>query len=184
MLNADDGHVYRMGRHCAGKVVLFSMSTEEGRGRLRPGRRPHLAGQRGVRAPAGARGRADRPPPRAADDAAPLHPPDPGDVRRQGPDERRERAGGGRGGLGGGRPPPRHPAGPADVLDVVLPGAGPAEPARRRRGPGRDRLLPQRRRDAPAGRLRRADDERADVQGRPDRAVDRTATRGPAGRSA
>jgi cyanophycin synthetase len=30
VLNADDGHVYRMGRHCAGKVVLFSMSTEKG----------------------------------------------------------------------------------------------------------------------------------------------------------
>ena len=30
VLNADDGHVYRMGRHCAGRVVLFSMSTEKG----------------------------------------------------------------------------------------------------------------------------------------------------------
>jgi len=30
VLNADDGHVYRMGRHCAGKVVLFSMSTKKG----------------------------------------------------------------------------------------------------------------------------------------------------------
>src|SRR5690349_12618102 len=30
VLNADDSHVYRMGRHCAGKVVLFSMSTEKG----------------------------------------------------------------------------------------------------------------------------------------------------------
>ena len=28
-----------------------------------------------------------------------------------------------------GRPPARHPPGPADVLDVVLPGAGPAQPA-------------------------------------------------------
>ena len=121
--------------------------------------------------PAGARGRADRPPPRPADDAGPLHPPDPGDVRRAGPDERRERARRGGGGLGGGRPPPRHPPGPADVLDVVLPGAGPAQPARRRRDPGRHRLLPQRRRDAPAGRLRRADDDRAAVEGRPDRAV-------------
>ena len=35
---------------------------------------------------------------------------------------------------------------------------GPAQPARRRRGAGRHRLLPQRRRDAPAGRLRRPDD--------------------------
>src|SRR3989442_11712283 len=30
VLNADDGHVYRMGRHCAGKVVLFSMATQPG----------------------------------------------------------------------------------------------------------------------------------------------------------
>ena len=30
MLNADDTHVYRMGRHCAGRVVLFSMSTTKG----------------------------------------------------------------------------------------------------------------------------------------------------------
>jgi cyanophycin synthetase len=30
VLNADDTHVYRMGRHCAGRVVLFSMSTAKG----------------------------------------------------------------------------------------------------------------------------------------------------------
>jgi cyanophycin synthetase len=30
VLNADDTHVYRMGRHCAGRVVLFSMSTKKG----------------------------------------------------------------------------------------------------------------------------------------------------------
>jgi len=30
VLNADDGHVYRMGRHCAGRVVLFSMATQKG----------------------------------------------------------------------------------------------------------------------------------------------------------
>ena len=30
VLNADDRHVYRMGRHCAGRVVLFSMSTTKG----------------------------------------------------------------------------------------------------------------------------------------------------------
>ncbi len=30
VLNADDSHVYRMGRHCAGRVVLFSMATAKG----------------------------------------------------------------------------------------------------------------------------------------------------------
>ncbi len=30
VLNADDQHVYRMGRHCAGRVVLFSMSMTKG----------------------------------------------------------------------------------------------------------------------------------------------------------
>jgi cyanophycin synthetase len=30
VLNADDAHVYRMGRHCAGRVVLFSLATQKG----------------------------------------------------------------------------------------------------------------------------------------------------------
>jgi cyanophycin synthetase len=30
VLNADDQHVYRMGRHCAGRVVLFSMAKQKG----------------------------------------------------------------------------------------------------------------------------------------------------------
>ena len=30
VLNADDHHVYRMGRHCAGRIVLFSMATAKG----------------------------------------------------------------------------------------------------------------------------------------------------------
>ena len=30
VLNADDPHVYRMGRHCRGRVVIFSMATAKG----------------------------------------------------------------------------------------------------------------------------------------------------------
>ena len=155
---------------------------DEGRGRLRPGRRPHAAAAapRSASRPS-ARGRADRPAPRLADDAGPVHAPHPGDVRRPGADERRERAGRGRRGVGRGRAPPRHPPGPADLLDVVLPGARPAQPARRRRRPGRHRLLPQRRRHAPAGRLRRPDDGRA---ARPRPAADRAVRRRTADRAA
>ena len=108
----------------------------EGRGRLRPRRRPHVARQRGVLPRGHAPGRADRPAPRAAQDAGPVHAPHPGDVRRPGADERRQRAGRGRRGVGVGRAPPRHPPGPADVHDVVLPGAGPAQPASRSRARG------------------------------------------------
>ena len=171
VLNADDTHVYRMGRHCAGRVVLFSMATAEGRGRLRPRRRPHEPRQRRVLPGAQRRGRAHRPAPGQPHDAGPLHAPHPGDVRRTGADERGERAGRGRGGVGGRRPPARHPPGPADVHDVVLPGAGPAEPARRRWRARRHRLLPQRRRHAPARRFRRPDDGRAADEGRADRRV-------------
>ncbi len=143
----------------AGRLLLDG--DGEGRGRLRPGRRPHRPRRRGVRPPGDARGRAGRPPPRPADDAGPVHPPHPGDVRRPGPDERRQRPRGRGRGLGRRGPPPRHPAGPADVHDLVLPGARAAQPRRgRRRRPGRHRLLPQRRRDAQAGRLRRPDDGR------------------------
>ena len=123
VLNADDSHVYRMGRHCAGRVVLFSMATVKGedgfdrveghasRGNaafcLEPSSEGELIVLRlGSRTMPG-----------------PVHPSDPGHVWRASAVERRERAGGGRGGVGVGRPPARHPAGPAHVLDVVLPGA-------------------------------------------------------------
>ena len=183
VLNADDSHVYRMGRHCAGRVVLFSMATQKGEDGFDRVDGHTVARRGGVPPRAVGRGRAHRPRARVADDAGPVHPPDPGHVRWTGADERGQRAGGRRGGVGRRRPPARHPPGPADVLDVVLPGAGPAQPARGRRRPGRDRLLPQRRRDAPAGRLRRPDDGRYADQGRATRIVRRAAS-ARAGRSA
>ena len=85
----------------------------------------------------------------------------PAHVRRPGADERRQRAGRGGRGVGVGRAPARHPPGPADVHDVVLPGARAAQPARGRGHARGHRLLPQRRRHAPAVRLREPDDGRA-----------------------
>ena len=136
VLNADDHLVYRMGRHCAGRVVLFSMATEKGEdgfdrvdghtGRggaafcLEPSTEGELIVLRlGL-----------------ADDARAVHAPDPGDVRWPGPDERGQRPGRGGRSLGRRRPPARHPAGPADLHDVVLPGAGAAQPARGRPASG------------------------------------------------
>ena len=183
VLNADDSHVYRMGRHCAGRVVLFSMATEKGEDGFDRIDGHTSAWQRRVLPRAQRRGRAHRAAPRQPQDAGPLHAPDPGHVRGTGADERGERAGRRGRGVGHGRAPARHPPGPADLHDLVLPGAGPAQPARRRRGARRHRLLPQRRRHAPARRLRRADDGRAADQGRADR-LDRRRPRGRAGRSA
>ena len=100
VLNADDSHVYRMGRHCAGRVVLFSMATAKGEdGFDRVDGHTGRGGAAFCLEPT-SRGRADRAPPRVADDAGAVHPPHPGHVRRPGADERRERAGGGRRGVG------------------------------------------------------------------------------------
>ena len=90
VLNADDPLVCRMGRHCAGPGRLLHDGDAEGRGRLRPRRRPHV----GAAAPRSclehdADGElivlrlGPRTMPRA------LHAPDPGHVRRPGADERR-----------------------------------------------------------------------------------------------
>ena len=76
--------------------------------------------------------RHDRHPARPALDAAGLDPPAAGDLRRQGADERAERAGRRRRRVRRRRPAARHPAGPAHVHHVVLPLARPAEPDRRR----------------------------------------------------
>ena len=153
----------------AGRAVQHG--HREGPGRLRPHRRAHQPWQRGVLPRAEHRRRADRPPPGQPQDAGAVHAPDPGHVRRPRPDERGERPGRGRRGVGRRRAPARHPPGPADLLDLVLPGARPAEPARRRRRARRDRLLPQRRRHAPARRFRDPDDGRATDQGRAHRDV-------------
>ena len=152
---------------------------DEGRGRLRPRRRPYRARRGGVLPRAVTAGRADRAPPRAADDACPVHAPDPCHVRREGAHERGERTGRRRRGVGLRCAPARHPARVADLHDVVLPGARPAEPARCRRDPARHRLLPQRGRHAPAGRLRRADDARLAVEGRAHRVERQAGARRP-----
>ena len=179
VLNADDPLVARMARHCAGRVVYFSMATEKGEdgydrvdGHVgRGGAAFCLQNTR--------RGRARRAPARGTPDAGALHAPDPGDVRRPGADERRERAGRGGRSVGRRRAPARHPAGPAHLLDLVLPGAGPAEHGRPRRHPRRHRLLPQRGRHAQARRLRGADDgRRPDAQGEPEGCRRTSATTG------
>ena len=87
----------------------------------------------------------------------------------------------GRGGVGGRRAPPRHPPGPAHVHDVLLPGARPAQRARRQGLQGGHRLLPQRRRHATADRVRRADDGRRPA-GRANRRWGRRRRRASAGR--
>ena len=116
-----------------GSGGLLLDADREGRGGLRPGRRAPRAWGRRVLPPADGRGRAHRAPSRLADDARALHPPHPGDLRRAGADEHRQLAGRGRRRLVRWRPPARYPAGPADVHDLVLPGAGSAQPARGRR---------------------------------------------------
>ena len=133
VLNADDPLVARMARHCAGPRRLVLDGHREGRGRLRPGRRPLRPRRRRAGLEETAEGELIVLRHGRADDAGALHAPDPGHVRRAGADERRERPGRGRRRVGRRRAPARHPPGPADVLDVVLPGARPAEPARGRR---------------------------------------------------
>ena len=126
VLNADDPLVYRMGRHCDGTGRPVLDGQDEGRGRLRPCRWAHGTRQRGVLPRGHAPGRADRPQARAAEDAGPVHAPDARHVRWPGAHERRERPRRRGRCLGGRRPPPRHPPGPPDLHDLVLPGAGPA----------------------------------------------------------
>ena len=131
VLNADDSLVYRMGRHCDGRVVLFSMAKEKGEDGFD---RVDGHASRGNAAfcledtPQGeliVLRHGPRKMPVLYTHLMPV------DVRRAGADERGQRAGRGRRRVGDGRPPPRHPPGPADVHDLVLPGAGPPQPASR-----------------------------------------------------
>ena len=187
VLNADDHLVYRMGRHCAGRVVLFSMAKEKGEDGFDRVDGHTSRGNAAFCLEDTPQGELMVLKPRAAQDAGPVHAPHARHVRRPGADERRQRAGRGRRRVGVGRAPPRHPPGPADVHDVVLPGAGPAQPGRGRGHARRHRLLPQRRRHAPAGGLREPDDGRAaDAVRRPrgGRPARRRIRRGPGARSA
>ena len=161
VLNADDNHVYRMGRHCAGRVVLFSMAKQKGEDGFDRVDGHTSRGNAAFCLEDTPQGELMVAQARAAQDARPVHAPHARHVRRAGADERRQRAGRGRRRVGVGRPPPRHPPGPADVHDVVLPGAGPPQPRRGRGHPRRHRLLPQRRRHAPAVGLRQPDDGRS-----------------------
>ncbi len=78
VLNADDPLVYRMARHSRRPRGAVLDGEAEGRGRLRPHRRPHVPRQRRVLPRGHARGRADGPQARTAQDAGPVHAPDPG----------------------------------------------------------------------------------------------------------
>ena len=155
VLNADDPLVRGMRRRCSGEVVWFTMAQAGSEvldmveDHCRRGGRAVLLERSDLGEMIVIRhGR------RA--DAAGVDPPAAGHLRRQGEDERAELAGRRGRRLRGRRAAARHPAGPADVHHVVLPVPRPAEPDRRRRHHGHRRLLPQRARDADAGRLRRA----------------------------
>ena len=154
VLNADDPLVREMRRRCSGEVVWFSMEEPGTEAREMIDAHCRRGGKALVLEPVRAR-RDDRGQARSARDAARLDPPAAGDVRRPGPDERPELAGRGRRGVRRRRPAARHPAGPADVLDELLPLPRPAQRGRGRRRQRRRRLLPQRARHADARRLRR-----------------------------
>ena len=160
VLNADDPLVARMARQSDGQVIYFSMQTQKGRGGVRPGRRPLRTRRRGDGHPRDRRRRAAGAAPGVPDDAAHPLPSHPRHARREGPDERRQRARCRRRGVGRGRAPARHPAGSADVQHLLLPGTRAPQRGRRAGLQGRHRLLPQRRRHAPPGRVRGPDHDR------------------------
>ena len=112
-------------------------------------RRPLPPRRQGARAGADRAGDHDRRAPRSAPDAAGLHPPAAGDVRRQGRCStcRTRMAAAGRR-LRRRGAAARHPAGTAHVHHLLLPRAGPAQRGRRQRHQGDRRLLPQRPGDA------------------------------------
>ena len=154
VLNADDPLVREMRRRCSGQVVWFSME-EPGSEIREHDRRPLPARRQGARAQPVRPRRDDRGQARPPRDAAGLDPPAAGDVQRPGPDERAELPGRGRRGLRRRRAAARHPAGPAHVLDELLPLPRPPQRGRGQRRQRDRRLLPQRARHAGARRLRR-----------------------------
>ena len=170
VLNADDPLVRAMRRRCSGEVVWFSMAVRR-LGRPRLHRHPLPPRRQGGRARVERQGRHDRRTTRQPPDAAGVDAPAAGDVRRPGRDERAELACRSGGRLRRGSALARHPAGPADVLDQLLPLPRPAQPDRGRRRQRRHRLLPQRAGHADARGLRRQARRQPGSRQRPGEAV-------------
>ena len=140
----------------AARVILFSMETRKTGAFDRVDGFTSRGGAAFVvrRTPDGDQVVLRRPP----DHAGAVHPPDPGDVRRQGQDERRERAGGGRGRRGPPAPTSTTSSGP-DLRPRSSRRRDASTISRSGRS-SRHRLLPQRRRHGRPRRLRDQDGRR------------------------
>ena len=153
VLNADDPLVREMRRRCSGQVVWFSMEEPGSETRDMIDAHCRRGGKALVLNPSERgemivvkHGRREM-------QLAWTHLL-PGDVRRPGPDERPEHAGRGRRGVRRRRAAARHPAGPAHVLDELLPLPRPPQRGRGERRQRDRRLLPQRPGHEDARRLR------------------------------
>ena len=170
VLNADDPLVREMRRRCSGQVVWFSMEEPGSEERDMIDAHCRRGGKALVLEPVRAR-RDDRRTARPSRDAARLDPPAAGDLRRSGADERAELAGRRRGGVRRRCSAARHPAGPAHLLDQLLPLPRPPQRDRGQRRQRHRRLLPQRARHEDARRLRRPRRRLARVLPRPGAAL-------------